>query len=255
MISKLSYICDESMSSTSLVERRSAPRIPASVMVHYASESLALAGVATNLSHSGLFVESELLDMVGTKAWIEVSDGTWCWMSALGEVVRTVSEDTDGAPGMGIRFLQLGPGASTWIDQYCETFLCRVRILLAHGDRARLRHAGELVRECGGNPLCLTPELVTVHTVERLHPKVIIVGQGISARRSLALVDGLSRAMLLHDAPIYLSDDLDEAVKAAAIDAGAVGFVNIDDQEGLRQIVDDAQRRSDRHSPPWTRSS
>lgn len=221
--------------------------MPASIVVHYMSDSLALAGVATNLSRSGLFVESELLDVVGTKADISLSDGARQWKAARGEVVRVVM-DEDGAPGMGIRFLQLGPGASSWIGHYCDAFMRQVRLLVSDARHELLASVEDEIRSAGGAPLSLAPELLSVGAVTRLRPQAVIIGHGFDSRRLLALVDGLGRAKLLPDAPIYLADDLFEPIRSAAIEAGAAGLVSLTEAEELRQIVDDASRRFDRRA-------
>lgn len=157
-------------------ERRREARQPAHLTVSYASRSLEVTGLATNLSPRGVFIESDLLDVVGTRAVLLISDGALFRMQARGKVVWAVTDRAQGLPGMGVRFVELSPVAARWIELYCTTFSVGLRVVLAHPDRTALDRASRVVEDVGANPICLRPEQVSPEAVTRLRPHMVVLG-------------------------------------------------------------------------------
>lgn len=84
-------------------ERRHAHRVQVSLTVRYISDDVALSGVVSSLSRTGMFLRSDYLDSRGQSVAIAVTlPGEAAPLELAGEVVRVV-EDPRRA-GMGIRF-------------------------------------------------------------------------------------------------------------------------------------------------------
>jgi len=89
------------------------------VSVH--SEHNLYAGLAENLSAGGLFIATHQLQKVGSKIELSLrmpdSDEVF---QILGEVrwVRVFNDQSDTSPGLGIRFLELPPGAAAAIHRF-----------------------------------------------------------------------------------------------------------------------------------------
>ena len=85
------------------------------------SEHNLYAGLAENLSAGGLFIATHKLQKVGSK--IELSlrmPGSDEEFAVVGEVrwVRLYNEQSDTSPGLGVRFLELPPGAAAAIERF-----------------------------------------------------------------------------------------------------------------------------------------
>ncbi len=233
-------------------ERRDQPRLPASLMVQYASDSLALKGIAVNLSQTGLFMESDLLDMVGTRVWLQLSDGTWNWMHAVAEVVRTVETSAFGIPGMGLKFLELEVGATSWITQYCDAFNRDLRVVVVDADLNCLDNIGTHISNAGGRPLCLAPELLTVRAIERLRPHILLLGRGLPLRETFDLVSAIRAGGVIPHGAIYLAGPLSEAQHTEALVSGVADVIDLRDVKSLAQLVEHAARRLEHCKPPTT---
>lgn len=99
-------------------DRRRAERRRVDVPVIYTSESLTFDATARDLSQSGMFVASELLDPVDTQCRITVLPDGGPAVVFAGVVCRVVeARDHAGqdVPGLGIRFTLMGPEAARWL--------------------------------------------------------------------------------------------------------------------------------------------
>lgn len=101
------------------VEHRAAIRQVVEVPVIYHSSDLTFDAVARNLSRTGMFIASELLDAVGTSCTLRVLPDGGPAVSIGGVVQRVVTSpsDTDpqdAHPGMGIRFTKMSRDALAW---------------------------------------------------------------------------------------------------------------------------------------------
>lgn len=125
----------------SLAERRLEPRVGVSIPILYESEVMELEARATDLSRGGLFIESDLLDPVGTECSLLLLpdgqpaiaiEGHVCHVrrgaaggpdeddeeSAAGDADEAPPPYvTAGNPGMGIRFTRISEAALRWIAQ------------------------------------------------------------------------------------------------------------------------------------------
>jgi hypothetical protein len=112
-------------------DRRAASRKSVEVAVLYLSDSLTVDAVARDLSRVGLFVETELLDPVGTLGRTTVLTDGGPAVSFSGIVRRVVeAQSPDGLPpGLGVMFTAMGPDAARWLAG--ET-LPQVRITHPH---------------------------------------------------------------------------------------------------------------------------
>lgn len=230
-------------------DRRVKQRLPASLMVQYASDSLALEGVATNLSPSGFFVESDLLDMIGTRALIQLNDGTWNKMNAVGEVVRTV-DDTDATrPGMGIRFIEIGPGAMSWIEGYCEGFDRCVRVVIAEKRRKMLERASHVISRAGGQPLCVTPEILSVQSIERLCPHIIIVGSDMGTGEAIQFVRSIKSSERLIDSDVYIAGTIEKKYFLHALDSGVSDVIGWDEETKFSQVISEVKTNLESEYP------
>jgi hypothetical protein len=225
-------------------ERRVEARQPASLLVTYASELLALTGVATDLSPAGLFVETDILDTVGTEAFIRLTDGARGRLEAVGEVVRTVSEPARGTPGMGLRFVELDDRAMHWIRRYCNAFSSSIRVVLVGADQELLEVASGAVEAAGGRPLCLGPEVLSLSAVARLVPHVAVVGRHLGGIDGAAFARTLSAQAELAGTAIHLAYDADGPLdQEGAAEAGVASVLGWRDHRAVARAVDEASRR------------
>lgn len=228
------------MNNLQAEERRVLPRLPASLMVQYSSESLLNEGVATNLSPLGLFLESELLDVVGTRAWLQLSDGIGSWLTAVAEVVRTVEKPEEGVPGMGLRFLELGPGATRWIERYCADFNAASRVVIVDRDSGRLGEISQSVFALGARPLCLGHDLVCAAAIERLRPHAVVVGAGLGATRCRELIDQLTSVEGLDETLISLEEGVAKEVGLGAASGCGGRVTTWSGRVGIAEVVERA---------------
>lgn len=99
-------------------ERRVGRRYSAATPLFYASETLAFDAVACDLSLSGVFVATELLDEVGARCKIVVLPDGSPPVHVAGAVRRVVEEE--GRTGMGVEFTALTEEAERWLIAYIE---------------------------------------------------------------------------------------------------------------------------------------
>jgi pSer/pThr/pTyr-binding forkhead associated (FHA) protein len=99
-------------------ERRVGRRYSAATPLFYASETLAFDAVACDLSLSGVFVATELLDEVGARCKIVVLPDGSPPVHVAGAVRRIVEEE--GRTGMGVEFTALSEEAERWLIAYIE---------------------------------------------------------------------------------------------------------------------------------------
>ena len=98
-------------------ERRRHIRHSLEVPVRYESEVLQVEAISLNLSASGVFIQTPILDEVGTRCELTVASGELEPLRLCGEVRRVV--DHPGAPeplGLGIEFSDLEDGARRWLE-------------------------------------------------------------------------------------------------------------------------------------------
>jgi uncharacterized protein (TIGR02266 family) len=104
-------------------ERRQHPRATIKTAVHLGSESNFYSGFTNDLSEGGLFVATHLVLPIGTRLDLEFSlpdDDTP--IRAQGEVrwTREYNPSSDGAPGLGLRFLKLELADRDRIDAFVK---------------------------------------------------------------------------------------------------------------------------------------
>jgi uncharacterized protein (TIGR02266 family) len=89
-------------------DRRGSARISVKLYVRYRSDSVLLDGWVDNLSSSGLFLRTDVLDVQGQRVRLKLSlPGEATPVFVDGEVTRLVTEPPN--TGMGIRILDIGP--------------------------------------------------------------------------------------------------------------------------------------------------
>jgi pSer/pThr/pTyr-binding forkhead associated (FHA) protein len=99
-------------------ERRVGRRYSADTPLFYASKTLAFDAVACDLSLSGVFVATELLDEVGARCKIVILPDGSPPVHVAG-VVRRVEEE-EVRTGMGVEFTALTEDAERWLIAYIE---------------------------------------------------------------------------------------------------------------------------------------
>jgi uncharacterized protein (TIGR02266 family) len=101
--------------------RREHERFSVDLQVSVHSEHNLYAGLAENLSAGGLFIATHQMQKVGSKVELSVRMPDSDVVFAIrGEVrwVRVYNEQSDTSPGLGIRFLELPPGAAAAISRF-----------------------------------------------------------------------------------------------------------------------------------------
>lgn len=94
-------------------ERRSATRQPLAIPVVYTSETMTIDAITWDLSRSGVFIASLLLDEVGTKCQVTLLPEA-APAIPIASVVARVTEE--GEPGMGIRFHEPSERVRRWLE-------------------------------------------------------------------------------------------------------------------------------------------
>jgi len=99
-------------------DRRAANRVDIVVPIIYHSENLTFDAKAQNLSRTGVFIASDLLDAKSTLCTLRVLPDGHSAISIGGvvkHVVTSANAEKDQVPGMGIRFQKMSRGAISWI--------------------------------------------------------------------------------------------------------------------------------------------
>lgn len=101
--------------------QREHQRYSVDLQVSVLSEHNLYAGLAENLSAGGLFIATHQMQKVGSK--IELSlrmHDSETVFQIRGEVrwVRVYNDQSDTPPGLGVRFLELPPGAAAAISRF-----------------------------------------------------------------------------------------------------------------------------------------
>jgi uncharacterized protein (TIGR02266 family) len=101
--------------------RREHDRFSVELEVNVTSEHNLYAGLAENLSAGGLFIATHKLQKVGSRIelGLRMPDSEQEF-AIVGEVrwVRVYNEHSDTSPGLGVRFLELPPGAGAAIERF-----------------------------------------------------------------------------------------------------------------------------------------
>ena len=104
-------------------QRREHSRHRIEIEIDVSSDHNFYAGMTSDLSEGGVFVATHLERSVGTVVDLAFRlPGSDEPLQAVGEVrwLRTYSESSDVPPGLGIRFVLLGPGARAAIKRFLE---------------------------------------------------------------------------------------------------------------------------------------
>ncbi len=99
------------------VKQRSEPRYPIEVPVIYASDSLTIDAIVRDVSRGGMFIESELLDPIGTSCEVTALPDGHSALRFSGTVVHVTDHLTrGGGSGLGIRFTSGSAEAMRWLE-------------------------------------------------------------------------------------------------------------------------------------------
>jgi len=101
--------------------RREHDRFSVELEVDVLNEHNLYAGLAENISAGGLFIATHKLQQVGSKIELALRmPGSEAEYQIVGEVrwVRLYNEASDTSPGLGVRFLELPPGAAAAIERF-----------------------------------------------------------------------------------------------------------------------------------------
>ena len=98
-------------------ERRRHARHKIEVPVLYTSDNLTVESMALDLSRSGVFVKTSILDEIGTSCKLTLMVDGGPALSFNGRVCRVVEYERDQQPlGLGIEFCDLTSNARRWLD-------------------------------------------------------------------------------------------------------------------------------------------
>lgn len=100
------------------LERRRHDRIPVELRLVYVSESLEIEANTADLSRSGVFVKTQILDPVGTPCVLTILIDGGPALQVSGVVRRVVEQDNERhePPGLGVELRDLGEHEKAWID-------------------------------------------------------------------------------------------------------------------------------------------
>ncbi len=99
------------------VKQRSEPRYAIEVPVIYSSETLTIDAIVRDISRGGMFVETELLDPIGTSCEVTALPDGYAALRFSGIVVHVTDQLTRAsASGLGIRFTSGSSEAMSWLD-------------------------------------------------------------------------------------------------------------------------------------------
>lgn len=105
------------------VKQRSEPRYPIEVPVIYSSETLTIDAMVRDVSRGGMFIESELLDPVGTTCEVTALPDGHSALRFAGQVVHVTDHLTrGGVSGLGIRFSSGSTEAMRWLERVVGRF-------------------------------------------------------------------------------------------------------------------------------------
>lgn len=109
-------------------ERRVHPRVPARVPISIRTDAQVFAGVAQDLSPSGVFVSTWRRVAIGTDVQLELELEDEV-VRVRGRVRWARTPQNDDAPGIGIAFSALDDDARDVLQEFCE-----VRLPLAEAE-------------------------------------------------------------------------------------------------------------------------
>ncbi|MEO8702083.1 MAG: FHA domain-containing protein [Kofleriaceae bacterium] len=99
------------------LDRRRHDRVPMELRLIYVSAALELEATTLDLSHSGVFVRTEILEPVGTHCQLTILIDGGPPLQLDGVVRRVVERNTRGEPvGLGVELGDLAESARSWID-------------------------------------------------------------------------------------------------------------------------------------------
>jgi hypothetical protein len=99
------------------IARRRHDRQPVALRLIYVSSELEVEAVTKDLSESGVFVCTQVLDPIGTKCSLTILVDGGPPLAITGIVRRVVehSDDRSQETGLGVQFLEIGDGELEWI--------------------------------------------------------------------------------------------------------------------------------------------
>lgn len=99
------------------VKQRSEPRYPIEVPVIYSSDTLTIDAIVRDVSRGGMFIESELLDPIGTTCEVTALPDGHSALRFSGNVVHVTDKlFRGGMSGLGIRFTSGSAEAMRWLE-------------------------------------------------------------------------------------------------------------------------------------------
>jgi ribosomal protein L40E len=102
-------------------DRRTGERKFIELTVLYVSRELELEATTQDLSTSGVFVCTQVLDPIGTRCQLTLLVDGGPPLAIAGHVRRVVEIPTESEPvGLGVEFLELGPAALSWLEVVLE---------------------------------------------------------------------------------------------------------------------------------------
>lgn len=101
-------------------ERRMGRRYSTSTPIFYTSDNLAIDAQAQDLSLSGVFVATDLLDDIGSDCNITLLPDGGAPVHVAAVVRRVVEGEGDASSGMGVEFKALSASAEKWLLGYLQ---------------------------------------------------------------------------------------------------------------------------------------
>jgi hypothetical protein len=99
------------------LDRRRHDRVPMELRLIYVSNELEIEAMTLDLSQSGVFVRTQILDPVGTRCQLTILIDGGPALRVAGVVRRVVGNNERGEPvGLGVELTDLGATERAWID-------------------------------------------------------------------------------------------------------------------------------------------
>ncbi|MBA3500820.1 MAG: FHA domain-containing protein [Myxococcota bacterium] len=98
------------------VSKRRHDRLPAELQIVYVSNELEIEATSRDLSASGIFVCTQVLDPVGTKCTLTFLVDGGPPLKFDGVVRRVVEHEDEEHSGLGVEFSRVGPQEKSWLD-------------------------------------------------------------------------------------------------------------------------------------------
>ena len=173
--------------------RQHIPRRLANLVVDYVSDNLQLRALVADMNEDCAYVETPLLDIVGTRVTLSIG----CFpekqeLLLTGQVAATMERPwQEGHNCMVIQFDRLPQTTRDLIRCFCHEYACQWRIALVDSNEERVRRLGREIVEVGLKPIWLPPVELTRSHLMRIMPHIVALRWPDQALRGAQVIEPL----------------------------------------------------------------